>query len=174
MHFEAWSFIVNAATRLHDTRGNEHLSELRVLEFGAHDVNGSPRQLFNGCAEYVGVDPWPGRGVDWMGKAQDYDGKERFDVVITAEAMEHDPDARGQIASAWRALKPGGTLILTAAADPRLPHRCDGFQGDLSGEYYGNIDPDELRGWLKDWVDVIVTHDKNHGDVYAVAVKPCN
>ena len=43
MHFEAWSFIVNAATRLHDTRGNEHLSELRVLEFGAHDVNGSPR-----------------------------------------------------------------------------------------------------------------------------------
>ena len=174
MHFEAWSFIVNAAARLHDTRGNEHLSELRVLEFGAHDVNGSPRQLFAGCAEYVGVDPWPGRGVDWMGKAQDYDGQERFDVVITAEAMEHDPDAQGQISSAWRALKPGGTLILTAAAEPRLPHRCDGYQGDLAGEYYANISPDELRGWLANWSDVVVTHDKHHGHVYAVAVKPCN
>ncbi|MCZ2400018.1 MAG: hypothetical protein LC135_09160, partial [Phycisphaerae bacterium] len=65
-------------------------------------------------------------------------------------------------------------LILTAASDPRKPHRCDGFQGDLSGEYYGNIHPDELRGWLSDWVDVTVQHDTNHGDVYAVAVKPCN
>lgn len=164
MHFEAYQYLINQISDMQPG--------LRVCEFGAHDVNGSPRGLFKDCAEYVGVDMWPGKGVDWMGRAQDFDGQERFDVVITAEAMEHDPDARGQIASAWMALKPGGTLILTAAAEPRLPHRCDGYQGDLAGEYYANIDPEVLRDWLRDWSDVIVTHDRNHGDVYAVAVKP--
>ena len=173
MHFEAWNFLSNAVYKIVDCRGNPvDVKTLHVLEFGAHDVNGSPRQLFNGCAEYVGVDPWPGRGVDWMGKAQDYDGQGCFDVVITAEAMEHDPDAQGEIISAWRALKPGGVLLITAAADPRLPHRCDGYQGELGGEYYKNIDPDDLTDWLRGWDDTEITHDPRHGDVYAMAVKP--
>jgi len=166
MHFEAFAFL---SDKIKDLPAGLH-----VLEFGAHDVNGSPRALFKDVAEYFGVDPWPGRGVDWMGYAQDYDGQERFDVVITAEAMEHDADAAGQIASAWMALKPGGTLLLTSAAEPRLPHRCDGTQGDMRGEHYANIAPAELADWLRDWVEVSITHDTNHGDVYAVAVKPCD
>lgn len=174
MHIEAWTFLSKAAKSIRDSRGNNDITGMRVLEFGAHDVNGNPRQLFTGCAEYFGVDPWPGSGVDWMGLAQDFDGEERFDVVITAEAMEHDADARGEIMSAWRALKPGGTLIITAAAEPRLPHRCDGYQGALNGEYYRNVDVNELQAWLSDWQDVLVSHNKEHGDVYAVAVKPCN
>jgi SAM-dependent methyltransferase len=167
MHAEAWSFLSKQAKPL-------NIDGVRVLEFGSHDVNGSPSLLFYEAAEYFGVDPWPGRGVDWVGLAQDYDGGGRFDVVITAEAMEHDADAKGQIDSAWRALKPGGVLLLTAAADPRLPHRCDGFEGDMSGEYYGNIDPVELAGWLDGWQSVEITHNTAHGDVYARAVKPCD
>lgn len=29
---------------------------LRVLEIGSYDVNGSVREIFGGCSEYVGVD----------------------------------------------------------------------------------------------------------------------
>ena len=115
MHAEAWFYLVSESRKLP--------TGLKVLEFGSHDVNGSPRSLFANCSEYVGVDMWAGSGVDWVGKAQDFDGKGTFDVVITAEAMEHDHDAQGQIESAWRALKPGGVLIITAAADPREPQR---------------------------------------------------
>ena len=164
MHFEAYQYLINQIADMQPG--------LRVVEFGAHDVNGSPRGLFKDCTEYVGVDMWPGRGVDWMGRAQEFDGQERFDVVITAEAMEHDPDARGQIESAWRALKPGGTLLITAAAEPRAPHRCDGALGDMRGEHYANIDPAQLTEWLAGWADVAVIHDRAHGDVYASAVKP--
>lgn len=163
MHIEAWSYLMKNAGNLP--------AGLRVLEFGSHDVNGSPRIMFANCAEYIGVDMWEGKGVDWVGKAQDFDGEGKFDVVVTAEALEHDPDARGQIESAWRALKPGGVLIITAAAEPRAPHKCTGELGDKGGEHYANIDPDILREWLADWSDVEVIHDKWHGDVYARAVK---
>jgi SAM-dependent methyltransferase len=163
MHAEAWNYLEIESRKLQ--------AGLRVLEFGSHDVNGSPRSLFMNCTEYVGVDIWAGAGVDWVGRAQDFDGEGRFDVVISVEAMEHDPDARGQIASAWRALKPGGVLIITAAAEPREPHRCNGSLGDMGGEHYANIDPDTLRKWLAGWSNVEVLHDKSHGDVYAHAVK---
>lgn len=165
MHAEAWAYLQRVRGYFPNAAG------LRVLEFGAHDVNGSPRSLFAGCAEYVGVDPWPGKGVDVLSTAQDYDGQGRFDVVISAETLEHDADGAGQIESARRALKPGGKLILTAAAPGREPHRCDGTQGDLRGEFYRNVTPELLREWLAGWRIFEITVDVNHGDIYAVAAK---
>lgn len=167
MHAEAWQFIQKAAEYVNVRPG------MNVLEFGAHDVNGSPRALFPNT-RYIGVDPWPGKGVNFVGRAQDFDGGEEYDIVITAETMEHDPDARGQIDAAWRALKLGGFLILTAASDPRAPHRCDGYQGELNGEHYTNINMLNLIEWLSGWQVIMVQHDKHHGDVYALATKPCD
>jgi len=165
MHAEAFEFIQRAVGWMGDTHG------LNVIEFGAHDVNGSPRALFL-QATYTGVDPWPGPGVDLVGRAQDFDYAGQYDVCITAEALEHDPDPAGQIAAAWRALKPGGKLILTTASDPRKPHRCDGHEGALDGEHYANISREQLAEWLKDWKAVTIQYDPYHGDVYAMAVKP--
>lgn len=170
MHAEAFAFLRTVIGWLPGTSG------LRVLEFGAHDVNGSPRSLFipqhYPNIQYWGVDPWPGAGVDVVCRAQDFNGNEAFDVVISAETMEHDADWRGQIDAAWRALSPGGKFIMTAAAEPRKPHRCDGAEGDMQGEHYANIDPAELRRALAKWADYDVQHNRAHGDVYAWAVKP--
>lgn len=162
MHAEAWAFLAWAAGQI------DLPFESSVVEFGSHDVNGNPRSLFR-AARYTGVDPWPGPGVDVVGLAQDFDGAGQYDVCITAEALEHDADPVGQIAAAWRALKPGGWLVLTAAAEPRLPHRCDGAQGDTGGEHYANIAPEDLREWLAGWQVVALEHDTQHGDVYALA-----
>lgn len=145
---------------------------VRVLELGAKNVNGSARPLFRD-ASYYGLDRVPGPGVDIVQDAATYDGAGLFDVVVTTETLEHAPDPWAVIASAGRALRHGGMLLITAAADPRQPHRCDGREGDLAGEYYANIDPPTLRRHLLDsgWTPVAVHYDIQHGDVYVLAVK---
>ena len=171
MHLEAYEFLKLMSRYITINVGE--MRNLRVLEFGSHDVNGSPRRIFKNVAEYVGVDPWPGPGVDVMAFAQDYDGQGSFDLVISAECLEHDPFPRWQIQSACRALKPGGLLVITAAAPPRAPHRCDGMEGDLQGEHYANIDPTGLLYWLlydfPGWKVIYFYHDRFHGDVQVLA-----
>lgn len=165
MHAEAYEFISQALGWLGDPSG------MKVVEFGSHDVNGSPRRLLSKAAKYTGVDPWPGPGVDYTCTAQEFVAGLEYDLCISAETLEHDPDPQGQIEAAWRALRSGGRLILTAASEPRLPHRVDGTEGEMNGEYYGNISPEQLQEWLKDWKWVKVRWHP-HGDVYALAVKP--
>lgn len=166
MHKEAFDFLQRAIGWLGNTSG------LRVVEFGSHDVNGSPRKMFKDVIEYVGVDPWAGVGVDVVCKAQEFDGKGRFDVCISAETLEHDEDAPGQIRSAWNALRPGGKLIITCAAPDRKPHRCDGMEADLGNEWYENITIPKMFTMLEGWKHIQVTHNLPHGDIYATAVKP--
>lgn len=145
---------------------------LAVLEIGALDVNGSGRPLFPN-AQFLGVDRMPGRGVDVVSTAPIFDGEGRFDVVLTTETLEHAPQPGDIVESAWCSLRDGGMLLITAAADPRLPHRCDGSQGELRGEHYANINPTELRHLLTrtGFLVLELTHDAQHGDVYALAVK---
>lgn len=166
MHAEAFDYIRKAVGWLGDTAG------FRVIEFGSHDVNGSPRGLFPKVLVYTGVDPWDGPGVDVVKRAQDFSPAMEYDVCISAETLEHDPDPIGQINAAWLALRSGGKFILTAAAPPRLPHRCDGFVGDMAGEYYRNIEVADLQEWFKGWRNVRIVHNRAHGDIYAMAVKP--
>lgn len=166
MHAEAQNYLISIRNRFKDISG------LKVLEFGSHDVNGSPRDIFSGCAQYIGIDEWPGKGVDVVGRAQDYKPDELFDIVITAEAMEHDPDPAGQVRAAWQCLKPGGIFIMTAAAPPRAAHLCSGMIGTKPEEHYKNIEPAEVARWLSFWAYCEITYNKPHGDIYAMAVRP--
>lgn len=102
------------------------------------------------------------------------DVADTFDVVVSTETLEHVAEPAGVLATAYRALVSGGFLVLTAAADPRLPHRCDGHEGDLRGEHYANIDPATLWTLLSDqgFTEIAVEYNEAHGDVYALAVKP--
>lgn len=143
-----------------------------VLEVGSYDVNGSCRPLFSG-AIYVGVDRIPGPGVDVVTDIADLHATEQFDVAVSTETLEHMPAPVALLLAAHRALRPGGLLVLTAAADPRLPHRCDGSEGNLRGEHYANIHPTDLRHLLtrSGFLTLELEHDAQHGDVYALAVK---
>jgi SAM-dependent methyltransferase len=130
---------------------------MMVLECGALDVNGSARPLFP-HASYIGLDRLAGKGVD---------------LVVSTETLEHMERPTDLLTAAHRALRPGGMLLLTAAAPPRKPHRCDGTEGDLRGEHYANVDPAELHDLLilHGFTSTELTHDAEHGDVYALAVK---
>jgi SAM-dependent methyltransferase len=167
MHAEAMNFLARARQHLAGVEG------ARVLELGSHDVNGSARSLFTPCREYVGVDLWPGKGVDVVGDARTFDGDSKFDIAITTEALEHDPEPWVILQSAHRALHQGGVLIVTAAAPPRKPHSCAGVEGELNGEPYNNINPAWLGEWLSEhgWAVLLLEYNGMHGDVYAMAGK---
>lgn len=147
----------------------------RILEIGSLDVNSTVqglvlRALAPGAA-WHGIDERAGPGVDVVASAADFRARTVFDLAISAETLEHAAQPQDVIACAWRALRAGGVLLVTAAAPERAPHGCDG--GPVSpGEHYGAISADKLRDLLADWQDVEVQHNPSAGDVYAQAVKP--
>lgn len=164
MHDEAYRFVAR-------TLAERSITPRRVLEIGSYNVNGSVRPLFWSADTYVGIDLRPGPGVDVVGRAADLD-RTGFDTVVCCETLEHDPEPVVTIAAAWRALKPGGWLILTAASYTRAPHSCDGLPVVPANEHYQGIHPDDLRAMLGAWWSVSIEHYAPRGDVYASAQKP--
>lgn len=143
----------------------------RVLELGAYNVNGSARDLLPG-ARITGLDVRPGPGVDIVADAATYAAPEPYDLIISTEMLEHCADPAGVLAMAWRNLRPGGWLVLTAAGPERAPHACDGGPVVPPGEPYANIHPADLMIWLDGWAEARVIADATVGDVYARARRP--
>jgi len=94
----------------------KEFNDRRVLEVGSKFVNGSVRPLierFCKPKEYIGVDIEPGKYVDIVLPAEkivEYFGVESFDVVISAETLEHVFDWRLVINNMKYALKPNGYI----------------------------------------------------------------
>jgi 2-polyprenyl-3-methyl-5-hydroxy-6-metoxy-1,4-benzoquinol methylase len=97
-----------------------------LLEVGAQDVNGSPREVLSPHhpAKYIGVDFASGRGVDLVMNVKDltsYFGPEAFDVVISTEMLEHAQDWRTAIDQMKGVLRPNGLLVVTTRS-PGFPY----------------------------------------------------
>ncbi len=167
MHAEALDFVARVLSEdVGDTTG------LRVLEIGSRSEYrlGQPRDLCQG-AFYVGIDRVAGRNVDLVCDVAQYDGMRQWDVVVCCEVLEHAPEPAVVIAAAWRALKSGGRLILTAAGPERDPHSCEGGL-PRPGEHYRGVDVAEIERLLVDWQEVRTEAHVERGDVYARAVRP--
>lgn len=143
-----------------------------VLELGSYNVNGSVRELFKTARAFIGVDRREGPGVDIVSDAVDLKLGSVFDLVISTEMLEHAEDPEKVIQVAWESLKPGGYLILTAAAPERDPHSNNGDHGMPEDEHYGGIHPEDLRRWLSGWEVLSLEHHPDRGDIYATAKKP--
>lgn len=99
-----------------------HFSGARVLEVGSLDINGTIRSLFREC-DYTGIDIAPGRGVDLVCDAQDYDAPDgSFDTVISCEAMEHNPHWSATFANMVRLCRHDGLIVMTCALAGRPEH----------------------------------------------------
>jgi 2-polyprenyl-3-methyl-5-hydroxy-6-metoxy-1,4-benzoquinol methylase len=83
----------------------------------------------------------------------------RFDTCLLYDALHHSPRADLVLATAHRALKPGGRLLL---AEPNWKHR---FQGREASDEYGvtelGYSPRKLKGLLRDagFIDVRRFHN---------------
>lgn len=124
-----------------------------VLEVGGRDINGTVRDLFD-ASSYLSIDLVAGNGVDEVADFTTWKGK-KVDVVVCCEVAEHTPDWPALLENAARHLRKGGLLIFTAAGPSRAPHSA--VDGDVlrDGEFYENVDPDDLR-------DVLMGHFERH------------
>lgn len=95
---------------------HNHWMGKRVLDVGSQDINGSYRELFNGCAEYVGVDIVPGKGVDVLATDIDHLPFEdaSFDCIVSGQTLEHAAHPWLLVKEIARILKPGGMVCLIA------------------------------------------------------------
>jgi hypothetical protein len=166
MHVQAYAFAARVVAALPDL---DH-----VLEVGSRDVNGSIRELLPWRASsYIGVDIAPGPCVDVVADGATFVPSEAPDLVVCMETLEHAEQAAAIVRNAAAMLlrKPGGRLLVTCATEPRAPHSgVDG--GPLqAGEFYRNVQPDELVEWATD-AGLHVLEREVHlerGDLYLVA-----
>ena len=95
----------------------------RVVEFGSRDINGTPRPHFGDPAEWIGVDCIKGRNVDVLGLCHEFDPEVAdFDVVVSTEALEHDPYWEKTLRQAAKLLRSGGVLALSCGSEHRPSH----------------------------------------------------
>ena len=115
-----------------------------VIEIGSLDINGTVRPLF-GDAEYTGLDPQEGPGVDWVGDALDYKPKKKVDCVVCCEVLEHSPKWQAIVKKGMEWLDDDGVFLITAAGPGRKPHSAvDGSHNVRDFEHYENIRPSDL------------------------------
>jgi SAM-dependent methyltransferase len=157
----------------------------RVLEVGSADVYGTIRSLFSGAEEYIGVDLAPGPGVDVVASGHDLPkdiGK--FDISISCEVFEHDPDWKKTIQQMVFVTNPGGLLIITCAGPRRPEHgtqrtnatESPGTQ-EIGWDYYQNVTHDEILDELKSNSEIefnVGFYNHKIFDTYVIAVKKSN
>lgn len=139
------------------------------LDVGGADVNGSVRdQLPN--ADWIGLDIEPAPGVQIVADAATWrSGSQAFDLVIATELFEHAEAWPEIIATMAHALSSEGLelLIATCASTGRPPHGARGEWGVPAGQYYGNVDPADLRTELeKYFLEAYVEYNPHPGDAY--------
>lgn len=165
MHSHASNFVLGVVEKLPPRQS--------VVEFGSRDINGSMRDRFPPTPSYIGIDIVKGKGVDVVANAMNYVPAHPPDTVVCCEVLEHSRDPYRIIKNAFDILLPDGVFIITAAAPARVPHSGKDGLELAPGEYYANIDPGELKGWLAQagFHDVRMEMNESHTDVYAVAFK---
>lgn len=133
------------------------LAGLATLEIGSRDVNGSVRSLFTGC--YLGVDVYPGRGVDLVAEAEHLAGVPAgWQVVVSTEMLEHCQRPWRALNEIWRVLRPGGHLLVT----------CRGY--DDRGCWPVHNEPVDV--WRFSWEALAVMASDSGFEIVTLAADP--
>lgn len=82
----------------------------RVLDVGSKDARYKQYVQHN---KYTTLDCEPSYNTDIVSKIEDYDGKEVYDLVLCNQVLEHVKNPQLAIDSIHRALKKGGTAIIS-------------------------------------------------------------
>ena len=147
----------------------EEVKGKRVIELGSYDMNGSLQPIVKSWnpSEYVGVDIAPGPGVDVVCDADDTlkkFGRDRFDVVISTEAIEHTRNWRTVISNIKNLCAPGGVMIVTTCMPGHYYHP---HPGD-----FWRYTPEDFRAIFSDCEIENVASDPRTLGVYIRAIKP--
>jgi SAM-dependent methyltransferase len=97
--------------------------QLKILDVGSGDINGNNRFLFCSEIEYHGNDVCAAKNVTIVSKTKDLPFKEEtFDVIVSTECFEHDPEYEQSFQKIVKMLKPSGLFFFTCASTGRAEH----------------------------------------------------
>lgn len=116
----------------------EFFNNVKVLEIGSYNVNGSLREFFLN-SQWVGVDLVSGPGVDVVSSGHNYNSSELFDHVLSSECFEHNPFYFETFENMVKFTKPGGLVTFTCASYGRAEH---GTSSTNINDSPGNITTD--------------------------------
>jgi len=145
-----------------------------VLEIGSLDINGSVRPLFPDASHYHGLDLVAGDGVDEVADASTWVPPRTYDIVVSAEVLEHAPTWREILTMMFHAATPGGMVLMTCATDPRAPHSAVDGWDVREDEYYANVAASDLRPLVEAWGvrDWSIERAADRGDLYLHLTRP--
>lgn len=146
-------------------RYESYLSDdMNVMDLGSYDVNGTLRSVLPEEWQYIGVDRVEGPNVDKLVSC-DYNlpvYEESIDIVVSSSCLQYVRNPFKMMDSIYKCLRPGGMVILCAAATER-PGLISLPKGECP-----NQDP-EFDCWriLKDGMEALL-HDSgfNVEEVY--------
>ncbi|MDH5256640.1 MAG: class I SAM-dependent methyltransferase [Gammaproteobacteria bacterium] len=156
-------------------------SEVRVLDVGSYDVNGSYKHLCNDKKyHYTGLDMEKGPNVDIvLSNPYDWDAIENdsFDVVISGQAFEHIEYFWKTMEEMTRVLKKDGLLCVIAPngfAEHRYPVDCYRFftDGMLALARYVSIEPLHAHTNCAPNKNASDWYSENSADSILIARKP--
>ncbi len=132
----------------------KYFSNVKVLDVGSLDINGSNRHLFE-KSEYLGIDIGAGPNVDLISRGHEYSAPDNFyDVICSTECFEHDMFYSDTLKNIVRMLKPKGLFFFTCATTGRTEHgtarsspasspfTC---KDDKWKNYYKNLEEADIR-----------------------------
>jgi SAM-dependent methyltransferase len=155
-----------------------------VLDVGSGDINGNNRYLFNDC-EYHGNDVIAAPNVTIVSKTAALPFEDNmFDVIISTECFEHDPEYAQSFQKIVHMLKDGGLFVFTCASTGRAEHgtrrtsptESYGTIGGLAemSDYYKNLtfrDLNESVNVRDIFNECMCYYNKNDGDLYFWGIK---
>lgn len=139
-----------------------------IIELGAAGASVRPLLEHWHPSRYVGVDLFPGLGVDEVCRVEeavDRFGAGSFDIVLTTEMLEHVRDWRAAIHSIKRLCRPGGRIVLTT--------RSLGFPFHDAPSDYWRFEADDMHAIFADCaVDAIEPDRQKPGIFVSVRTVP--
>lgn len=162
MHSQVQEFVARFATE----------DPIDVLDIGGRNLNGSVRASYPN-ARYTVLDLRRAPDVDVVADAATWEPDKAYDLVICTEVFEHTPQWSAILSTAHKALKPGGRLVATCASGTRAPHSGIEATGIQPGEFYRNVQPEEMETTLRQqgWLKVEIAAVRDALDLQATAVK---
>jgi hypothetical protein len=147
----------------------EYFDSWHALDFGALNINGSIRSLFDNCT-FTGIDWRPGPDVDVVSLAHEYNGQPS-NVIISTEMLEHDPYWERSLDNMCHHLSAKHGMILISCANERRGPHCVETSPE-SGYYKGllALDIHKILMRYKHKYLIVVNNDISN-DVYAAMIR---
>lgn len=154
----------------------EWFTHVTVLEIGSLNINGTIRGFYDNPIKYVGVDVGPGPGVDLIAGGETLDFPDNsFDVAVSAECFEHNPEWVATFANMHRMASKA--VLITCASDGRPEHGTstnDPSSSPHTGDYYRNLNRADFYHEF-DINDMFETHEFEYNprshDLYFWGIK---